>query len=67
MSNQQTKWDIFKPKSNEQYFEFFTFMSITPLASFDLSNLITGAEDRITDDLETSTIIRTVGSVVCKF
>ena len=28
---------------------------------------MTGAEDRITEDFETSTIIRTVGSVVCKF
>ena len=28
---------------------------------------MTGAEDRITEDFETSTIIRTVGSVVRKF
>jgi hypothetical protein len=48
-------------------FQCYTFMSITPLASFDLSNLMTGAEDKITDDFDTSTIIRTVGRVVCKF
>ena len=45
----------------------FTLMSITPLASLDLSSLITGADDNITDDFETSTIMRTVGSVVCRF
>ena len=40
---------------------------MTPLASLDLSSLMTGAEDNITDDFETSTIMRTVGSVVCRF
>jgi len=40
---------------------------MTPLASLDLSSLMTGAEDKITDDFETSTIMRTVGSVVCRF
>ena len=42
-------------------------MSTTLLASFDFSSLITGAEERMTTDLETSTIILTVGSVVCRF
>ena len=54
---------IYVPFSNRM----FTLISMTPLASLDLSSLMTGAEDKITDDFETSTIMRTVGSVVCRF
>lgn len=42
-------------------------MSTTLLASFDRSNLITFAFESTKTDLLTSTIIRTVGSVVWRF
>jgi len=40
------------------------FMSTTFEASLDLRSLMTCAEDKIMADFDTSTIIRTVGSVV---
>jgi hypothetical protein len=42
-------------------------MSTTLLASLDLSSLITFWLESTSTDLLTSTIIRTVGSVVCRF
>ena len=41
--------------------------SITLPASFDLSNLMTLALDKMTEALLTSTIMRTVGKVVGRF